>query len=69
VVDQEQEDMKNAEIAGLTNREPIITFDEMMIEIRYSLWNLACSDAGEDGEDVDEAQRVQDNLGEDNKTG
>jgi len=50
---QEQEDMMNAENARLTNSEAEETFRERMVAIRDSLGDLASSDNGEDGEDVD----------------
>jgi hypothetical protein len=53
-VQQEQDDMTHAEIAGLTPREPEKTFEEMMAAIGDSLSHLASSDDGEDGEDEDE---------------
>jgi len=52
-VQQEQEDMKHAEIAGLTYIEPKTTFQEKLVAIGDSLSDLACSDDGEDGEDED----------------
>ena len=52
-VQQEQEDMKHAEIAGLTTREPEKTFQEMLVAMGDSLSDLASSDDGEDGEDAD----------------
>jgi hypothetical protein len=53
-VQQEQDDMTHAEIAGLTPREPETTFEEMMAAIGDSLSYLASSDDGDDGEDEDE---------------
>jgi len=52
-VQQEQDDMTHAEIAGLTPREPEKTFEEMMAAIGDSLSDLASSDDGDDGEDED----------------
>jgi hypothetical protein len=46
--------MAQAQIAGLTSREPEMTLEEMMPAIGDSLRDLACSDNGEDGEDEDE---------------
>ena len=43
----------NAENARLTNSEAEETFRERMVAIRDSLGDLASSDNGEDGEDVD----------------
>jgi len=53
-VQQELEDMKYAEIAGLTTREPKRTFQEMLVAIGDSLSDLSSSDDGEDGEDEDD---------------
>jgi len=47
---QEQEDMRNAEMAGLTTTKPETTFEEMINAIGDSPSNLASSDAEEDGE-------------------
>jgi len=54
VIEQEQDDMRNAETAGLTTTKPGITFEEMLNAIGDSLSNLATSDNGEDGEDEDD---------------
>jgi len=67
-VQQEQEDMTHAEIAGLTPREPEKTFEEMMAAIGDSLSDLASSDDGEDGEDEDEETELG-NLSEDDEPG
>jgi len=53
-IKQEQEDMRNAEKAGLTTTYPDTTFDEMMNAIGYSLSDLASSDDVEDGQDEDD---------------
>jgi len=53
-VQQEQQDMNNAKSTGLTNREPEISFEEMMVAIGDSLGDLVTSDDGEDGKDEDE---------------
>ena len=53
-VQQEQDNMAHAEIAGLTPREPEKTFEEMMAAIGDSLSDLASSDDREDREDEDE---------------
>jgi len=50
VVQQEQDDMTQAAIAGLTSREPEKTFEEMLVALGDSLSDLASSDDGEDGE-------------------
>jgi len=55
-VQQEQDDMMQAEIAGLTSRESEKTFEEMLVAIRDSLSDLATSDDGEDGEDEDDEE-------------
>jgi len=52
-VQQEQDDMTLADIAGLTPTEPEKTFEQMMAAIRDSLSHLARSDDVEDGEDED----------------
>jgi len=53
-ITQEQDDMRNAEKAGLTTTKPETTFEEMLNAIRDSLSNLASSDDGEAGEDEDD---------------
>ena len=50
---QQQEDMRNAEKAGLTTTKPETTFEEMLNAIEESLSNLASSDNWEDGKDND----------------
>ena len=45
-VQQEQDDMMHAEIAGLPPREPENTFEEVMAAIVDNLSDLACSDDG-----------------------
>jgi len=47
---REQEDMKKAENAGLTNRELEQTVQEMMVGIGDSLSDLSSYDIGEDGD-------------------
>jgi hypothetical protein len=64
-VQQEQDDMTHAEIAGLTSREPEKTFEEMLVAIGYSLSDLASSDDGENGEEKDDEETEQGNLSED----
>jgi len=49
-IEQEQEDMGNAEKAGLTTTKPVTTFEEMLNAIGVSLSDLASSDDREDGE-------------------
>jgi len=50
----EQDDMGNAEQAGLTTTKPETTIEEMLNAIGDSLNNLASSNNGEDGEDEDD---------------
>jgi hypothetical protein len=59
VVQQEQDDMTHAEIAGLTSRQPEKTFDEMLVPIVDLQNDLASSDDGEDvaGEDDEETEQ------------
>jgi len=67
-VQQEQDDVTHAEIAGLTPREREKTFEEMIAAIGDSLSDLASSDDGEDGEDEDEETELG-KLSEDDKPG
>jgi len=53
---QEQEDMRNAEKAGLTTRKPEITLEEMLKAIGDVRSDLAYSYDGEDREDDDYAE-------------
>jgi len=68
-VQQEQDDMKHAEIGGLTYREPENRFEVIMVAIGDSLSDLACSDNGEDGDDEDDEETEQGKLSEDGKPG
>jgi len=68
-VQQEQEDMMNAENAGLKNREPEETFQGMMVAIGDSLGDLASSDDGEDGDNEDDEATEQGKLSEDGEPG
>jgi len=68
-VQQEQEDMKHAEIAGMTNREPEKTFEKIMVAIGDSLSDRASSDDGEDGEDEDDEVTEQGKLSKDDEPG
>jgi hypothetical protein len=68
-VQQEQDDMTQVEIAGLTSRNPEKTFEEMLVAIGDSLSDLASSDDGEDGEEEDDEDTEQGNLSEDNEPG
>jgi hypothetical protein len=67
-VQQNQNDMAHAEIAGLMFREPKNTYEEMMAALRDSLSDLASPDNGEDGEDEDE-ETEQGKLSEDDEPG
>jgi hypothetical protein len=69
VVQQEQDNMTDAEIARLTSREPAKPFEEMLVAIGDSLSDLASSDDGEDGEDEDDEETEQGNLTEDDEPG
>jgi hypothetical protein len=68
-VQQEQDDMTHAELAGLTFRKPEKMFEEMLVAIGDSLSDLASSDDGEDGEDEDDDETEQGKLSEDDKPG
>jgi len=68
-VQQEQDDMMHAEIAGLTYREPDKTFEEMLLAIGVSLSDLASSDNREDGEDDDDEETEQGKLSKDDEPG
>jgi len=70
-IDQEQDDMRNAEKAELTTTKPETTFQEMLNTIRDSLSDLASSDNGKDGEDEDddEEDAAGGKLSEDDETG
>jgi len=65
-VQQQQDHMAHAEIAGVMFREPEKTFEEMMAAIGDSLSDLASSNNGEDGEDEDE-ETEQGKLSEDDQ--
>jgi len=69
VVQQEQQDTKNAENMGLTNREPEKTFQEIVVAVGDCLSDLASSNDGEDGEDEDEDEIGQGKLSEDDDQG
>jgi hypothetical protein len=66
-VQQEQDDMTHAEIAGLTSREHKKMFEEMLVAIGDSLSDLASSDDGEDGEDEDDEETEQGKLSNDDE--
>jgi hypothetical protein len=55
-VQQEQDDMTQAEIVGVTSKEPEKTFEEMLVAIGDSLSVLASSDDGEDEEEEDDEE-------------
>jgi len=54
---QEQEDMRNAEMAGLTTRKPEKRFEEMLNAIRDSLSDLASSNNEENREDEEDDEQ------------
>jgi len=56
---EEQDDMKHAEIAGLTYREPEKPFEQMLVAIGDSMSDLVSSDDGEAGEDEDDEEIEQ----------
>jgi len=68
-VQEEQDDMRHAEIAGLTYREPEKTFEGMLVAIRDRLSDLACSDDREDGKDEDDDETDQGKLSADDEPG
>jgi len=55
-VQQEEDDMKHAEIVGLTNRESEKTFGKMMVAVGATLSDLASSNNGEDVEVEDDKE-------------
>jgi len=69
VVQHEQDNKMQAEIAGLTAREPEKTFEEMLVAIRDSPSDLASSDDGEDGEGENDDETKQGKLNDDDKPG
>ena len=70
-IKQEQEEMRNAEKAGLTTTKPETTFEEMLNSIGDSLSDHASSDDGEDGEDEDDDEEDPElgKLSEDDEPG
>jgi len=66
-VQQEQDDITHAEIAGWTSREPEKMFEEMLVAIKYSLSDLASFNDGEDGEDEDDEATEQGKLSKDDE--
>jgi len=69
VVQHERDDIKHAEIARLTCRDPETMFEEMLVAIGDSLSDLARSDDGEDGGDEDIEETEQGKLSEDDEPG
>jgi len=49
-IKQDQENMRNAEMVGLTTTNPETTLEDMLNAIGDGLSEHACSDDGEDGE-------------------
>jgi hypothetical protein len=68
-VQQNQDDMTQDEIAGLTSRLPENMFEEMLVAIRDSRSDLANSDNGEHGEDEDDEDTEQGNLNKNDEPG
>jgi len=70
-IEKEQDDMRNAEKAGLTSTKPETTFVEMSNVIGDYLCDLASSDDGEDGEDEDDDEEdpAEGKLSEDDEPG
>jgi len=70
-INKEQDDMRNAEMAGLTTTKPETTFEEMLNAIIYSLSDHASSNHGEDeeGEDDDEEHPALGKLSKDDEPG
>ena len=68
-VQRDQYDMKDAEIAGLTSKEPGKTFEEMLFAIGDSLIDNGSSDDGEDGEDEDDEETEEGKLSDDDEPG
>jgi len=69
VVQQEQDEMTHADLAGLTFRTPEETFEEILVAIGDSLSDLASSNNGEDGEDEDDEETAKGKLSEDDDPG
>jgi len=70
-IKQEQDDMSNAEQAGLTTTKPRTTFEEMLNAIGDHLSAIASSNHGDDGvdKDDDEEDPVGGKLSEDYEPG
>jgi len=56
-IKQVQDDMRNAEKAGLTTNKPETLFEEMLTAMGVSVSNLASSDDEEDGQDEDDDEK------------
>jgi hypothetical protein len=69
VVQQERNNMRDTEIAGLTSREPKKMLEEMLVAITDGLSDLATYHDGEDGEDECDVVTDQGKLREDDKSG
>jgi len=68
-IQQQQNDMKHAEIVGLMTREPEMKFEEMMVALGDSQSDLSSSDDGEDREHEHDEETVQGRLREDDEPG
>jgi hypothetical protein len=68
-VQQGQDDMTHAELAGLTSRKPEKTSEEMLVAIGDSLSDLKSSDDGDGGEDEDDEETEQRKLSKDDEPG
>jgi len=66
---QVEEDTEVAENAGVTAREPEITFHKIMVAIGDSLSDIASSEDGQDGEDEDDEETEQGQLSDNDKPG
>jgi hypothetical protein len=68
-VQQEQDDMTHAELAGLMSRTPDKPCEVMLVAIGNSLSDIASSDDGEDGEDENDEESEQGTMSEDDEPG
>jgi len=66
-VQQEQNDMTHAELAGLTSRKPGKTFEKTLVAIGDSQSYLGSSDDGQDGEAEDDEETEQGKMSDDDK--
>jgi len=66
-IQQEQDDMRSADIVGLTARKSEETYEGLLNAIGDSLSDIGCFDDGEDGEDEDNYEENSEprKLGED----